>query len=903
MNTKKKLVVHRVILCVLLALLLVINAACAYSFDYLTKVTNHMGLNLDTEEAEQIGAESLEFSKQLTEEGIVLLRNENQALPLEKGTNVNLFGWSSTQMIVGGSGGSGGVSNAQVNIRTSLEKAGFTINEELWDMYCAYKDARDIVPEDKYGGYSPSWGTPEPEITDTQYYTQEMLDNAKAFSDVAIFTVARSSGEGLDLPPGYLTLTDTEIQVMTYLRENYSKLILLVNANSAVELGPAEEIGVDAILFMPGPGDVGAEALGKILCGEVNPSGHLVDTFAYDHESAPGYFAANRPGTMEYSDQPGYYYVDYLEGIYVGYKYYETAAADGYIDYNSVVQYPFGHGLSYTTFEKHVVDTRGNLKPGDTIEIDVEVTNTGDVAGKDVVQIYATPQYYPGGIEKAAVDLVGFAKTSLLEPGASETVTISVDPFEIASYDWNDANGDGKTGYILEHGTYTLNLMENSHDLIEVAKSYTLDSDILIDQDPVTGAEIKNLFDDVAGQQETEPLHYLSRADFAGTWPEKKDSNTGRKASQAVLDSMTITLEEDPNAKPITTGADNGLTVEDVKDLPVDDPAWDRLLDQLTVDEMHNLIANGAFATPAIDSIGLKSSVHSDGPQGVSSWFTGVSGAGYPVEMYVAQTWNTELAATQGNMFARECRAYGVSAMYAPAVNIHRTPYAGRNFEYYAEDGFLSGKMASAVCYAAREEGVFMFVKHFALNDQETYRGEYFTSLYTWCNEQAMREIYLKGFELAVKEGKATAIMTSFNRVGASWSGACKALCTDLLRNEWGFDGTVITDLYMGTFSNEWWMNLDQGVRAGNDLWLALYCEPGDTDMDLTSVTTQNAMREACRHVIYTISQCEISPETPTPNWFYFGLIPLDVVGAALLVFYGLKIRKNAKKLKQNSAQ
>ena len=892
---KDKSVIHRVVLGILAVAFVVANVAIYLTFDLITLLTNNMGLDLDNEEVQAVQAEGLALAERITEEGIVLLRNENGTLPLQKGININLFGWSSAQMIVGGSGGSGGASNASVNIRTSLENAGFKINEDLWDMYLSYQDARKRRPEADFIWYATAYNMPEPEITDAQYYTEELLSAAKAFSNVAIFTVARNSGEGVDIPAGYLSLTQTELDTLSYLRENYGTLILLLNANSPVELGPVETLGIDAVVFMPGPGDVGASALGRILCGEVNPSGRLVDTFAYDHRTSPSYDYANRTGTMSYSDAPEYHYVDYVEGIYVGYKYYETAAAEGFIDYDATVQYPFGYGLSYTTFSKEVTRVTGNLN-SDEIVVEVSVKNTGNVAGKDVVQLYATAPYTPGGIEKATVDLIGFGKTKLLQPGDSEVVTIRVDPFEIASYDWNDANGDGKTGYVLESGTYELKLMENAHELIAVAATFELSGKIDFDRDSVTGAQIKNLFDEAAGLDETEPVKYLSRADFAGTFPAPKDTTVGRAASDAVKAAGDLAYEDDPDAKAIVTGVDHALTMEDVKGLAYDDPTWDRLLEQLTLEEMQTLITSGAYSTPEIPSIGLSATAESDGPQGINAWIIDMTGVSYPVEMYIGQTWNVDIAAEQGHLIGREARAAGVTGMYSPAVNIHRTPYSGRNFEYYAEDGYLSGEMAASNIYAAREEGILMFVKHFALNDQEHYRGEYFTSLFTWSNEQAMREIYLKPFELAVKKGHTLAVMSSFNRIGATWAGASHALLTDLLREEWGFTGMVITDMFVGSRNNEWWMNGEQGIRAGQDLWLAMWFGPGDLEFDQTNPTTQNAMRAACKNILYAFSQSEISPAAPRADWFYFGALPIDAVWLAGMIVYAIFIFRKPKK-------
>ncbi len=885
--------IHSVIAVLLAVILIAANVAMYLTFDLLTKLTNNMGLQLNSEELPTVQAEALELTHRITEEGMVLLRNERNALPLAEGANVNLFGWSSTALVVGGSGGSGGASGVTVDLKDSLEAAGFHVNDALLEMYHRFKERRDTAPEPEYGGYSPSWGTPEPEISDETYYTKDLLKSARDFSDTALVTISRTSGEGLDIPEGYLSLTDAEKNLIAYLRETYQTVVVIINANSAMELQPLEEMDVDAILFMPGPGAEGAISLGRILNGSVNPSGRLVDTFAYDHKSAPNYYYANRPGTMEYSDKPGYYYVDYVEGIYVGYRYYETAAAEEFLDYDTVVQYPFGYGLSYTTFEQQVVDVKGTLKSSE-ITVSVKVTNTGDRAGKEVVQLYVTPPYEKGGIEKAFVNLAGFGKTKLLEPQESETLTISVNPYWIASYDWNDANGDGRTGYVLEHGQYELKLMQNAHELITVAATFRLDQDVFFDRDPVTGTPIVNLFDDAAGADETEPVAFLSRADFAETFPKKKSSNIGRTASAAVKAADALAHDDDPQALPIVQEAKNGTVFADVIGKEYDDPVWDQLLDNLSFKTMKNLITSGAYATIELRGIKLDATVHTDGPQGISAWIIDVYGVNYPVQMYVAMTWNTELARQEGELFGREARASGVSALYAPATNIHRTPYSGRNFEYYAEDGYLSGMMAAQTVFGGRSEGLVTYVKHFALNDQETYRGEFFTSLFTWCNEQAMREIYLRPFELAVKIGKTTGIMSSFNRIGATWAGASKPLLTQLLREEWGFVGTVQSDMFI-SYNNEWWMNAEQGIRAGQDMWLSMY-SAGALKLDKNNPTTLQQMRRATKNILYTLSQSRMSPSEMKADWFYHLALPLDLVCIAAwigyVVFIAVKIRK-----------
>lgn len=911
---KKTLWLHTGISIFLVLILVVANIALYALFGVATIYFSDMGISLDNPESLAAKAESETFAEEIVKEGIVLLENKNETLPLATG-NINLFGWSSTSPVYGGTGGSGGLhgedDNSSTDIRSSLVNAGFTVNDELYDAYANYSGSRDGDPQDPndlYGSYSPSFVIPEPSISkDKNVYTDQVLSNAKAFSDVALITLGRTSGEGLDLPVGYLSLTDEEKELISYVRENYSKVIVLLNSNAAMELGYLEEVGVDAVLSMPGPGLTGIMALGKILNGTYTPSGRLVDTYAYNHSSAPSYYYANRLGSLVYSDYANapeggnkyerYYYVDYVEGIYVGYKYYETASIENYIDYDTTVQYPFGYGLSYTNFTQEVVGVTGDLS-SEAIQVEVRVTNTGSTySGKDVVQIYVTAPYTKGGIEKAYVDLVGFAKTSLLAPGASETITVTIDPLEVASYDYNDANRDGRTGYILEKGTYQLKLMNNSHDLIAVAKEFDLNNDVLIENDPATGATIDNLFDDAAGQDETEPVQYLSRNDFAGTFPEARNVSAtiehdliGRAASEEdkVAFAAGSGWVEDPSFTPITTGANNGLTLDDLRGLYYEDPEYQEklelLLNQMTLDEMRTLIENNAYFFVATESIGFEGLTSGEGPAGLNAWMAGKSGGNFPVEMMVAQTWNVEIAAEEARLMSREARAATVGAYMAPAVNIHRTPYSGRNFEYYSEDGFLAGKFAAAVTYAAREEGTIMFVKHFALNDQDSYRGERFTSIATWCNEQAMREVFLKPFELAVKEGKALGIMVSMNRIGNTFSGNSSALCIDLLRTEWGFNGTIITDMYDGAG----WEEPDDCVPTGVDTWLSVPFgkQPSISDDAMNSITYQHYMRTACEHIINTIVQASVAPTELSTDWFYHVALPIDIVAGILILGY-----------------
>lgn len=491
-------------------------------------------------------------------------------------------------------------------------------------------------------------------------------------------------------------------------------------------------------------------------------------------------------------------------------------------------------------------------------------------------------------------------------------MTIEVEPFEIASYDYDDANQDGKTGYVLEKGTYELKLMKNAHEVISVAKEYTLGQNVYITKDPVTDTEIKNLFDDAAGQNETVPVKYLSRGNFAGTFPAAHEVPSvietdlvGRAATTEDRErfSASIAWKEDPNAKPITTGAKNGLTIDDLKGLYYKDPEYQEkmklLLDQMTLDEMEKLIIKNAYSIQATESIGFEGVTVGEGPQGLSAWMAGKSGANFPVEMMVAQTWNTEIAAQEAKLMAREARASSVGAFMAPATNIHRTPYCGRNFEYYSEDGFMAGKFSAAVTYAAREEGTLMFVKHFALNDQDSYRGERFTSIATWCNEQAMREIYFKPFEIAVKEGRTLGIMVSMNRIGNTFVGNSTALCQDLLRDEWGFYGAVVTDMY----DSAGWEEPDFCVPTGVDTWLSVPFakQPSITEAAKNSITYQNYMRTACEHILNAVAQTSVSPAPLDTSWFDKVALPIDICcGVLILGYLGFSIAILVKSKKEN---
>ena len=786
---------------------------------------------LSTEDAV---VQSLRMAEELESEGIVLLRNENNALPLAAGAKVNLFGYASIDPIYGGTGSGAGDTSSNVDAVAGLQNAGLMVNEELVQFY-----RESGVSRAQQSGFSGSDFTPA-EVPASSY-PEDILAGAKEYSDIAVIVISRIGGEGGDLPMDmyakglsstddgrhYLELTQDEEDLLALVKDQgFAKVIILINASNVMELGFAEN--VDACLWIGSPGTVGFNAVGKVLTGEVNPSGRLTDTYAYDLTSSPAYWNA---GDFSYSNLNGRNYVEYAEGIYVGYRYYETAAADGMIDYAAAVQYPFGYGLSYTSFEQNIESYSAEAG---VITMQVKVTNTGDAAGKDVAQVYYTAPYTPGGIEKAHVVLAGFAKTGLLQPGESEILTISFPAEEMASFD-----SKGAGCYVLETGRYEIKLMRNAHEVIE-NREYTVENTVVYDannpRSTDRNAAVTRFADVENGQIET----YVSRSDWAGTVQQTRTET--KEASVAVTDAFTnkapYTVNEDD---PEITFVDNGLKLSDMTGLAWDDPKWELLLQQLSVEDMANMILNGGWSTPAVDSVGKPATADIDGPAGLNSLISSLRGVSFPSEVVIGSTWNTALLEEFGRVYAAEAKANGVAGLYAPGMNIHRTPFSGRNFEYYSEDGLLSGKLGAAQVRGAASEGVYMYAKHFVLNDQDENR----LHLSVWTNEQAMREIYLKPFEITVKEGKTTAIMSSYSYLGTVWAGASRALITDVLRGEWGFTGMVVTDSAMANID---WMDPNLAIRSGNDMMLCLM----GASLDASSNTAQIAMREACHNILYT---------------------------------------------------
>jgi len=839
---------------------------------------------------------SKEVVQKIGEEGFVLLKNDG-TLPLGDDTkNLNVFGWGSTNPILGGTGSGSSDGSSATTILGSLAAAGFSTNEDLTKIYTDYRADRPSVAMQ-----NQDWTLPEPTV---DVYTDDVMNKASEFSDTAVIVISRSGGEGADLPvdmnavikgtyniaeqvsvvpdkfgyyksaytnngdyddfePGehYLELSVTEENMVEKVCSEFDKVIVVINANNAMELGWVEEYPqIGAVILAPGAGNTGLTALGEILAGTVNPSGRTVDTYVRDLTATPTW---NNFGTHAYDNvedlkkqiaaadgayEGGMAFVNYVEGIYVGYKFYETAAEEGLIEYEDEVQYPFGYGLSYTEFSQEISNFAFD---GTNAKFDVTVTNTGDTAGKDVVEVYFTPPYENGGIEKASVNLIDFAKTSLLEPGASETVSFTVSAEDLASYDSEEIKVEGG-GYILEAGDYTISIRSDSHTVI-AEESFAVDEDIVY-SDGRSSDKIPavNQFEEYARGD----FEQLSRADGFKNY----ESATAAPESLAMSDEVRAevepqavgiydpTLYDDSSDVMPTLGAKNGLNLYQLTGKAYDDPDWDKLLDQLSFEDMATMINIGGWQTAAVASVGKLATSDCDGPAGLSNFITGAYGTAYPAEVLMAMTWNKQQVEEMGACMGQEYQDANNYGWYGPAMNTHRNAFAGRNFEYYSEDGNLAGYMAAAELNGAATKGVYPYIKHFALNDQEGSRCSF---LLTFASEQAIREIYLRPFEMAVKnypEGKPLAAMSSFNWIGTKPSCSNPNLLNTVLRDEWGFVGMVETD-YNGSYG---YMISDHCVRSGNDLMLGFGRAESNVFSD-QSATATLAMRQACKNILYTI--------------------------------------------------
>ena len=868
--------------------------------------------------SDETNEEAAEVAEEIMEDGIVLLKNES-LLPLNETKKLNIFGWESINPAYGGAG-SGGINDLYdiVSLNQGLENAGFSINQELVDFYNNYGADNPEMSIQKQ-----SWTLPEPPV-DT--YSDELIKSAKEYSDVAVVVLSRKAGEGHndipmdvrkaaydnnsdeydDFPEGehYLQLSQTERDMVDMVCSNFDNVIVIYNGANQFELGFADEYPqIKSVVWCPGTGNVGFNALGKVFSGEVNPSGKTPDTFIYDMTTAPWWNNAEKTEYTNLADMavegmnagtaqvyaPAF--TNYVEGIYVGYKYYETAAQEGAIDYDKTVQYPFGYGLSYTEFEQKM----GELEEKDgQISVDVEVTNTGDVAGKDVVEVYYKPPYTNGGIEKSSANLIEFAKTDLLQPGESQTVTVTFSIEDMASYDENNAKA-----YVLEKGDYVISINSDSHTVLD-QKTYTADKDVVYKGENKRASDdtaATNVFEDAKGD-----VTYLSRADHFANYEEATAAPASAELGEPYVSEYHLnsnfdktTYLNDEDVMP-TTGADNGLTLADMRDADYDDPRWEKLLDQLTVDEMANMIAMAGYQTAAMDSVGKVATLDFDGPAAINNNFTGVGSIGFPIEVVVASTWNKELAQAWGECMGKISQEMGAEGWYAPGMNTHRTAFGARNYEYFSEDGVLAGNMGAKAVEGARKYGVYSYIKHFAL-----YEGNA-KMVSVWSNEQAIREIYLKPFEISVKQGGANAVMVSWSFLGDKWTGESSNLMNTVLRDEWGFRGMALTDFFRN--NGHGFMNADAALANGVDAMLSTFNGEENNVANPEHPTSVLQMRNACKNVMYTVVSSWAydgeHEETGMENWKKAGIgidivIALFMAGMEVLVIRGYKKRKNAE--------
>lgn len=961
---------------IILVIAIALNVAAGMFADF---ISTFLSTGTASEETRQAGRE---LAVQIQEEGSVLVRNEDSVLPLNKEevTQVNVFGWSSTQWVVGGSGSgqvilNGKVTDAGKGLIQALNDYGVATNTELTSMY------------KNFLGNRPYWDTGalhthpyqfsrlyEPEMKD---YSESLLNNAKSYSDVALVVLGRVTGESNDCPTvqykgkigtdsakedasrTYLDISTEEEDLLKYVASEYDKVIVIINSTNTMNLSFLDAIdGLDSCLIVGGTGNYGAEAIPKILFGEKSPSGRTVDTYPYDFRYNASFVNSGMAGVGTYlntknlypatttnpnvndgdKSYPGASYLDYAEGIYVGYKWFETADAEGYWDsfggYEKVVQFPFGYGLSYTKFDWSVLEQ--GVKDG-VFTTKVRVQNTGSVAGQDVVQLYYTPPYNYGELEKSSVNLCAIAKTHTVKPGEFEDLTLSFNITDMATYD-TTANG-GNGAYVLDSGSYEIKLMNNAHEVAPISRAtfvYEQSAYEEITTDPASGKDIKNRFDKntldygiaVDGTATNENITYLSRSDFEGTFPSVKKENRSMHKKLAETNLYNNALADEwaqrhKDANMPTTGADNNMPVYNDDGKPndiglilgsdFDNEAWDTVLDQMSINELKNFVLHGYIKEMPIKSLNKPKTQSYDGPSQICSFNAGNGGIGYSMPTVIGQTFNPELAYNFGLSVGKETKEMGKDGWYAPGINLHRSPFGGRNYEYYSEDSFLSGIMCANTVRGALNAGTYTYIKHFIGYDQESYRD----GLYCWMTEQALREIYLKPYKIAIDNG-ATGIMTSYGRIGGVWSGGSEALLTGLLREEWDFKGCVLTDYS----DHHEFMNGDQMLRAGGDLWMDGFGSgdgPGsfgnNNVKDSSSAAFVSQLRTASKHTLYMIlnaayenSQYNESADVPivvggsggTATWWIGVLVAFDVVavgGCAALVFVALhkKREKNTE--------
>ena len=743
----------------------------------------------------RVDADTAENSKKAAvdaeAEGIVLLKNDNGFLPLD-GKKLNIFGTGSVYPFMGGAGSGAITSDNPVTFYDALDEEGIEYNRELRELYEKNIGTNQMPKTDNTiinNLLQVALSINSLKEMPVSKISEKVIKNAVEYSDTALIMISRTSAEGSDLSFDTLKLSDEEKALVELVTDKFTNVVVLFNIGNVMQMDWLEKydnIKAAAIVWIPG--EFGFISVAQMLDGKINPSGRLADTISFNPEDHP---SGKCFGGYSYSDEDGKHYVEYQEGIYVGYRYFETFAKDK-------VQFPFGYGISYTEFEKEVTDSSFDENE---ISVSVRITNTGNTAGKETAQVYYSAPYTDGGIEKSALCLGGFAKTDMLGPGESQTLNISFRTDDMASYD-----SKNNEAWVLEAGDYKIVFAENANEPVEEF-TYTVSEDKIIKEDSKTGNEINNLFDDCYNG-----FTVLSRSDVNATYPESKN----RQQTDAVRNSDSLPEPAKTGTVPKTgVKHEKAITLRDVYG---DESLWDAFLDQLTLDEMALLVSDGGYGTAGVERLGIPATMDNDGPssiKGRNGLLYTDSGVAFPCETAIACTWNTEIAFAIGEAFGRESECIGTDILYAPAANLHRNPRGGRNFEYFSEDPLISGKMAAAIINGCSSRGLVVTLKHFALNDQETHRN----GVFTWADEQTMRELYLKAFEIAVKESDCAGIMSAYNRIGADWCGAKPALLIDLLRTEWGFDGFVVSD-FTSNITGSGYMSPVLAVYSGNDTML-----------------------------------------------------------------------------------
>lgn len=859
---------------------------------------------------EELVDHETEFSKQLVAEGIVLMRNQDNVLPLERGKKISLFGSGSAKFVYSGLGSGAIDTSKTTSLKDALEAEGFQVNP---DLYSVYEKSEARVGKEE----------------DPSTYLDSVADSVKEYSDAAIVVISRNGAEAQDLTEDQLSLSDAEMSLVKYANDNFDDVIVMLNTANAIEMGWSDSRffpNIKACMWVGYPGQEGIISIAKALTGEVNPSGRLVDTYAYDSMSAPAtqiFEYGEWTNTNNEENGPKNAYTVYGESIYIGYRYYETryedtvlgqgnaSTADSEYDYTKQVQYPFGYGISYTQFDYSDFSLTEN---GDNFTAQVTVTNSGDVAGKDVVEVYFQSPYTDYDrenlVEKSAVELCGFEKTGELAPGESETVSIDIPKETLRAYDYTNA----KT-YIVDDGTYYFAIGDDCHQALNnilAAKGYTtadgMDADgddslvgtyeqkefdnTTYAKDATTGNEITNQFDYGNIQTYDDSYVYLTRNDWTGTWPTiyGEPNEKGRYNAEATEEFVQLSqnniYQDDPNEEMPTTNSGDNINLITMRGKDYDDEEWDAVLDCLTVDEMVEMVRLGGWQTMAIDSISKPMSSDQDGPAGISGELimSDVDCMGYPNQELLAATWNKELALEFGKCIGEDGLSVNVQGWYAPGAGTHRTPLGGRNFEYYSEDTYLAGSMCANEVAGAQSKGMYCYLKHLVLNDQEQRRY----GISTFTTEQALRELYLTPFEMAVKDADCHGMMAAFNGIGGIWCGASKELITNVLGNEWGFHGIIVTDY---ASANDGYMFIDAGLQAGTDLWLNTDSEVykmGDVSDNATLVT---ALRNASHDILYTVVNSSamngidenVVVKKVLPLWQYW-LIAFDIAMAVIII-------------------